>query len=264
MATPSGLNTLRYQIGHPGEGAWPESRDESVMAIRVFPEQFAEAYRGLSDAHLDTPYREGGWTLRQLAHYVSDSHMNFPVRTKLALTQDWPTILPYDEKRWAITAEVSGDIQAPLLLLRGLHARASALLAGLEEAEWQRGYVHPENGPTTVAQAAALYSWHGRHHTAHVTGLRQRRGWQRGYSGTVAQSFVGGDSSCDVATSSSSLSRTAPAPQPAALAAALESFLASNPRACVVEEGAVLFDMALARWSVSADGGRCVPHHHRA
>ncbi len=100
------------------------------------------------------------------------------LRLKLALTEDWPTVKPYDEKLWAETAEVSGPVDAPLALLVPLHARMSALLASVRPEDWTgRGYVHPESGRATLEQVVALYSWHGRHHTAHVTELRKRMGW---------------------------------------------------------------------------------------
>lgn len=103
--------------------------------------------------------------------------MNAWMRLKLALTEDWPTIKPYDEKLWAETAETAGPVDAPLQLLPALHARLAALLGSLDDGGWNRGYVHPERGRTTIAQMAALYSWHGQHHMAHVTELRKRKGW---------------------------------------------------------------------------------------
>lgn len=148
-----------------------------LETIDQLPGRFAATYSGLSDEQLDTPYRERGWTLRQLAHHVADSHMNAFVRIKLALTEDWPTILPYNEKLWAETAEVQGGVAAPLALLAALHLRMHMLLAGLDAAQWQRGYVHPENGRSTLLQVAALYAWHGSHHTAHAAGVRARMGW---------------------------------------------------------------------------------------
>ncbi len=103
--------------------------------------------------------------------------MNAFLRLKLALTTEWPAIVPYDEKRWAETREVRGPVEEPLALLGPLHARMAALLESLTAAEWERGYLHPESGPTTLSQFAALYGWHGRHHTAHVLALRRRKGW---------------------------------------------------------------------------------------
>ena len=177
MATPVTDPQQRYPIGFPDRNPSLEDRAAATEAIARLPEKFALAYQGLSAGQLDTPYREGGWTLRQLAHHVADSHMNAWLRLKLALTEDWPTVRPYDEKRWAETAETRGPVEAPLALLVPLHARWAALLAALPPEEWERGYVHPESGRTNIAQLAALYSWHGRHHTAHALGLRERSGW---------------------------------------------------------------------------------------
>ncbi len=178
MATPQPACDERYPIGPPDRKPSLEDRATHVEAIRSFPARFAAAYNGLDAAQTDTPYRENGWTLRQLAHHVCDSHMKAFVRVKLALTEDWPTIKPYNEKLWAETAEVLGPVDAPLALLMPLHARMSALLEAVPVADWDaRGYVHPESGRASVAQIAALYSWHGRHHLAHALGLRSRMGW---------------------------------------------------------------------------------------
>jgi hypothetical protein len=177
MPAASSPDPLRYPIGAPDRNPTPADLPAHLEAIRVLPEQFVAAYAGLGDTRLDTPYREGGWTLRQLAHHVADSHTNAWVRLKFALTEDWPMILPYDEKVWAETAECCGPVDAPLAQLAALHVRMHALLSALHGPDWERGYVHPANGRTTTAQMVALYSWHGRHHTAHVTGLRTRMGW---------------------------------------------------------------------------------------
>lgn len=168
---------LRYPIGKPSSDVSSAGRAQHLEDIRKLSELFAAAYAGLTSAQLDTPYREGGWTLRQLAHHVADSHMNAFIRIKFALTEDWPTIQPYNEGLWAETGEVLRGVEAPLALLAALHTRMAALLSSLTEEQWQRGYVHPERGRSTLAQVAALYSWHGRHHTAHAANLRTRMGW---------------------------------------------------------------------------------------
>jgi hypothetical protein len=177
MTSSASPDLLRYPIGAPDRNPAHADLAAHIENIRLFPEQFAAAYGELDDRQLDTPYRDGGWTPRQLAHHVADSHTNAWVRIKFALTEDWPTILPYDEKVWAQTAECSGPVDAPLAQLAALHVRMHALLASLSGEDWERGYVHPVNGRTTLAQMVALYSWHGRHHTAHVTGLRDRMSW---------------------------------------------------------------------------------------
>ncbi len=177
MPAPAPGVSLQYPIGPPGPPPVSEGREAHLCAIADHPRLFAEAFSALSQDQLDTPYREGGWTLRQVAHHVADSHLNAFVRLKLALTEDWPIIKAYDEKLWAATAETQGPIEPALALLVPLHARMTTLLRSLPEDAWQRGYTHPERGRVTLAKHLGLYSWHGRHHTAHVTALRQRMGW---------------------------------------------------------------------------------------
>ena len=169
---------LRYPIGRFELKPGSSSRLASVADIVELPSRFSHGFAGLHDAQLDTPYRPGGWSLRQLAHHLADSHMNAYVRLRLALTEDWPTIKPYQEARWAELQDArTAPIATSLELLTPLHARAASLLESLDEPAWQRGYVHPESGRTSVDTFAQLYSWHGRHHTAHVTALRERMGW---------------------------------------------------------------------------------------
>jgi hypothetical protein len=170
----------RYPIGGPNRNPVPADRAASLQSIQELPQRFAAAYTGLDAAQLDTPYRDGGWTLRQLAHHLADSHMNAFLRIKFALTEDWPGIQTYNEKLWAETGEVTASgvsVEAPLALLAALHIRMHALLSSFTEAQWQRGYIHPDNGRSTLDQVSALYAWHGRHHTAHAAALRQRKGW---------------------------------------------------------------------------------------
>lgn len=176
MTTPHDVASLQYPIGKP-DHLLPVDRALCIAAIREFPTLMTNAYAGLHGLELDTPYREGGWTLRQVAHHLADSHMNAYIRLKLALTEDWPVIKPYNEGKWAETLEVRGPVNGPLTLLASLHSRWAALLEALTTEEWERGYLHPENGRTTLTEMAALYSWHGRHHLAHVKGLRDRMGW---------------------------------------------------------------------------------------
>ncbi len=169
----------RYPIGKfvAGEG----SRTEHIETLRLLPERLADAVSELEDAQLDIPYREGGWTVRQLVHHVADSHANCYVRMKLALTEDWPVIKPYDEAAWAELPDSRLLVDVSLELIRALHTRWVALLEGMSEEDFQKGFVHPgikENGGRqTLVQVVALYDWHSRHHTAHITQLRQRMGW---------------------------------------------------------------------------------------
>ena len=182
MHPPPALDQLRYPVGPPQARikgtASAESRQAAVAEVRDLPAKLSKACLGLNDSQLDTPYREHGWTLRQVAHHVADSHMNAYVRLRLALTEDWPTIKPYDEALWAKLADArTAPVERSLDLLVPLHARWSQLLETLDESGWNRGYHHPESGQTTIAAMTELYAWHGRHHTAHVTGLRERMGW---------------------------------------------------------------------------------------
>jgi len=152
--------------------------DASLAVLAALPENLRAAIAGLSAVQLDTPYRDGGWTVRQLIHHIADSHMNACIRIRLALTEDWPTIKPYNEKLWA---ELPDSRTAPpdisLRLIDALHYRWVLLLRNLSGDQWQRGYIHPENGRQSIAEAVALYDWHSRHHTAHITELRKRMGW---------------------------------------------------------------------------------------
>ena len=134
--------------------------------------------KGLSAQQLDTPYRDGGWTVRQVVHHVPDSHLNSYIRFKLALTEEEPTIRPYMEDRWAELPEAkTAPIELSLSLLEDLHKRWILMLRAIQPAEWKRTFRHPEIGPMTLEKNLALYAWHGRHHVAHVTALRERMGW---------------------------------------------------------------------------------------
>lgn len=153
-------------------------RQESIATLAALPENLRAAVYGLDEAQIDTPYRDGGWTVRQLVHHVADSHMNAYVRTRLALTEDWPTIKRYDERLWAELPDASSlPIDVSLELLDQLHRRWVVLLESLSNEQWDRGYNHPESGRQTLTVVAALYDWHSRHHVAHISSLRKSRGW---------------------------------------------------------------------------------------
>ena len=173
------MDDLRYPVGRfNGQPAdTPAARAAAIGTIRALPAHLREAANGLSDAQLDTPYREGGWTVRQVVHHVADSHMNAFVRWKLALTEDWPTIKPYDEAAWARLADATLPIEPSLALIESLHTRWVALLESLDEAAFTRGYNHPENGRQMLSIVLPMYAWHSLHHTAHITSLRTRKGW---------------------------------------------------------------------------------------
>jgi uncharacterized damage-inducible protein DinB len=173
------VDVLKYPIGQfaaPAENGVAE-RAAHLDVLRLLPGHLKAAVAGLDDSQLDTPYREGGWTVRQLVHHVADSHANAYIRFKLALTEDWPTIKPYEEAEWAKLADSKLPIDVSLNLLTAIHERWLVVLESMREAEFERGYVHPVSGRQQLGVVLANYSWHSRHHTAHVTSLRSRMGW---------------------------------------------------------------------------------------
>ena len=174
------LEALKYPVGRfdPSRVPTAEERRGMIEEIAALPARFRAAVEDLSPERLDTPYREGGWTVRQLAHHVPDSHMNAYVRFKLALTEDVPSIKTYDEARWAELPDVAATpVSASLTLLEALHQRWTALLSALSDEQWERAFRHPDWGELKLDRTLALYAWHSRHHLAHVTGLRERMGW---------------------------------------------------------------------------------------
>jgi hypothetical protein len=156
----------------------PEIRVRHIADIAAAPAALRAAVSGLSAAQLDTPYREGGWTVRQVAHHVPDSHMNAYVRIRLALTEDNPNVKAYDEAEWAkLPDAIGGPIEPSLALLEALHVRWVALWRALTPAQWARTYNHSENGKVPLDWVAAQYAWHGKHHVAQITTLRAGKGW---------------------------------------------------------------------------------------
>jgi hypothetical protein len=157
----------------------PDARKQMMDEIAAAPAKFRAAFKGLNDSQLDTPYREGGWTLRQVAHHVPDSHMNAYCRLKLALTEDKPTIRPYEEALWAKLEDTRATpIETSFVLLETLHSRWDRLWRSLKTEDFARPLVHPAYpDPKNIDWLLCVYSWHGRHHTAHVTTLRQQKGW---------------------------------------------------------------------------------------
>jgi DinB superfamily len=174
------MSDPRYPIGHAV--LKPEltaaERREAIDAIAATPAALRAAVAGLTPGQLDTPYRDGGWTVRQVVHHVPDSHMNAYIRFKLALTEDAPAIKPYAEDRWAELADSrETPVDVSLTLLETLHRRWDNVLRAMAPADFQRRLTHPERGLLTLDEMLGIYSWHGRHHVAHVTALRQRMGW---------------------------------------------------------------------------------------
>ena len=172
---------LRYPVGKfvRPDVLTPAQRAAAIDVIAECPAKMSAAVKGLNEAQLDTPYRDGGWTVRQVVHHVPDSHMNAYTRFKLALTEDVPTIKPYDEAKWAELVDGKGPLVAEsLALLQALHARWTQLLRSMQPADFARQLNHPEwSKPMPLDAMLALYEWHSRHHVAHVTELRKRKGW---------------------------------------------------------------------------------------
>jgi hypothetical protein len=171
------LEQLRYPVGRFARVTAPldpATRDAHLVTLEQLPARLRALVSGRNDAALDTPYRPGGWTVRQVVHHVPDSHLNAYIRMKFAVTEDAPTIKTYEEAKWAELPEAkSGPTEMSLALLDGLHRRWLAFLRGLPDSDFARVYVHPELGRVTLDEAIALYAWHSRHHTAHVeAGLR--------------------------------------------------------------------------------------------
>jgi hypothetical protein len=170
----------RYPIGHfvPDATPTPETRARHMETIAQLPSRMRQAVAGLNPSQLDTPYRDGGWTVRQVVHHVPDSHLNAYIRFKLTVTEDTPTIKPYDEDAWARLKDSElTPVEVSLALLDSLHARWTVLLRSLPAESFQRRFVHPESGPHDADWLLGLYAWHCRHHVAHITELRKRMGW---------------------------------------------------------------------------------------
>jgi hypothetical protein len=166
------LETLRYPIGRfvrPTASLARDERDAHIATLDTAPARFRGLVAGLSDAQLDTPYRPGGWTIRQVVHHVPDSHMNAYIRTKLAVTEDHPRITTYEEQLWAEFPEAKhGPVEVSLALLDALHRRWVAFLRALSDTEFARTFQHKEWGSMRVDEAVAMYAWHTHHHAAHV------------------------------------------------------------------------------------------------
>jgi hypothetical protein len=175
------MEDLRFPIGKADLDTpmTPERRKQAIAEVEAAPAALRNAIRGLSAAQLETPYRPGGWTVRQVVHHVPDSHLNAYLRFKQALTEDFPVVMAYDEAKWANLPDVPKvPLDVSLDLLDNAHARWATILHAMTPADFARGYTHPEyKRRFTLDQALALYAWHGRHHVAHITALRAREGW---------------------------------------------------------------------------------------
>lgn len=175
------MDDVRYPIGEFLDPASPSFADikKAIDRIAECPNMLRAAVAGLSDAQLDTPYRDGGWTVRQVTHHVPDSHMNAYLRCKFAMAENHPRIMAYDQDVWVKFDDARiGPVDVSLALVDALHERWATFLRSLPEASFARTIDHPENGTMSLAQLVFLYDWHGRHHSAQITSLRQRRGWK--------------------------------------------------------------------------------------
>ena len=155
----------------------PELKKQFVNEVAELPQKLKAAIENLNDEQLDTPYRPEGWTVRQTIHHIADSHLNSYIRFKLALTEDTPTIRPYYEDRWAELADSEMPIDVSMKIIDGLHSRWANLLNAMSDEDFQKLLNHPESGEWTLEKMLGLYDWHSRHHTAHITKLRERRNW---------------------------------------------------------------------------------------
>lgn len=174
------MENLSYPIGKYEAQPFSEKQlQQWLIDIQFLPQHLENAVLNLDEAQLDTPYRPDGWTVKQLIHHVADSHMNAYIRFKLGLTEQNPTIKPYEEKLWAEMADTKNlPINVSLTLLHSLHARWVEVLKSIEDAQWERTVVHPEHGrQMTLWFLLGMYAWHSRHHTAHITALRERMKW---------------------------------------------------------------------------------------
>lgn len=172
MTTTPTIDPLQYPVGKfiVPETYSPEDMKEWINIIRELPAKVREATAGLTDEQLDTLYRPGGWSIRQVVHHIPDSHMNAFVRFKWAMTEDSPTIKPYKQTEWSQLADYSLPIEPSLLILEGIHTRLVALFESFTDADWNRHFIHPETGgEITLKRNLAMYAWHSRHHLAHIT-----------------------------------------------------------------------------------------------
>lgn len=170
----------RYPVGkfHRPDSYTDASRAAAIGTIAALANNLKKAVTGLSPAQLDTPYREGGWTVRQVVHHLADSHMNAYIRTRFTLTSDKPTIMPYPEDVWAELSDAkTAPVEASLEILDGLHGRWVMLLRSRKAADFDRTFVHPEHGERSLDWMVAMYAWHCHHHAAHITELRRAKGW---------------------------------------------------------------------------------------
>lgn len=176
------MTNIQYPIGkfQLPDKVSDQDRQIYIKQIEEAPVKLRSAVAGLSEQQLDTPYREGGWTVRQVVHHLADSHMNAFIRFKLALTENVPAVKPYDQKLWAELPDAKvAPVEPSLKLFESLHKRFAELLASMSAADFARTMNHPEQGIVNLDRYLSLYAWHGRHHVAHITLLRELKGWDK-------------------------------------------------------------------------------------
>lgn len=174
------LENLKYPTGRfaPPENYDTDGRDNFIKDLANLPGQLKQETYGLSEEQINTPYRENGWTVRQLIHHIADSHMNSYARFKLGLTENKPTIKPYDQDAWVNSDDIQLPISVSLDIINGVHQRLVALLNGVTEEGFNRTVVHPEQGKEiSIDYLLAMYAWHSKHHLRHITALKERNGW---------------------------------------------------------------------------------------
>lgn len=173
------LELLKYPIGKFSyEGlATAEVRQQRIEELAATPEKLRQAVEGLTDVQLDTPYRPGGWTVRQVVHHVADASMNGFIRAKLTLSESQPLVKTFEENDWVMQADVALPVEASMKLLEGIHERMDALLRSLTSESFSLAFTHPASGLNTIDRLLAYFAWHGKQHTAHITSLRNREGW---------------------------------------------------------------------------------------
>lgn len=170
---------LRYPIGkfEKKSDVTPEMREKFIQTTEDLPTKLHEAVEGLSEEQLETPYRAEGWSVRQTVHHVADSHINLFIRFRLALTEDVPTIRPYEEAEWAKLSDAKMPLDVSFKIIEGVHARLTNMLKSLTDKQFARKLIHPDSGEWTIESMLGLYDWHSKHHTAHITRLRERNQW---------------------------------------------------------------------------------------
>ncbi len=173
------VHDARYPLGkfQAPESITRDDLNGAIATLAELPGQMRNAVEGLGSSEMNTPYRAGGWTVRQVVHHVADSHMNAFIRVRLALTEDWPVIKPYKQDAWAVLHDVSAPAEWSLEIIEAVHARWVMLLQTMDAGQWQRGFVHPEDGRMGLETAMLRYAWHSRHHLAHITHLRAQEKW---------------------------------------------------------------------------------------